>query len=236
MNALVNFRSNVLGNMTATREERDAAREKITSNLRSRLLALEKAARRGIEKSGAARKTEDTQTASADAAVSSELNNDLDRDAFLQLLVMQMQHQDPLEPMDNTDMVAQLAQFSSLEQMNNLNERFETLAGNIDQLNFISAQGMLGKLVEGINENGQLTSGTVESVHLDGSIVVLTVDGQPLPMSGVIGVAQPAETAKRASAGSSTMLKPAGSAAAYPAIRDARKAYRAAQAGKGYGR
>ena len=46
--------------------------------------------------------------------------NELDKDAFLSLLVTQMQYQDPLSPMDNTEYLAQLAQYSSLEQMTNV--------------------------------------------------------------------------------------------------------------------
>ncbi|MFR1951805.1 MAG: flagellar hook assembly protein FlgD [Lachnospiraceae bacterium] len=46
----------------------------------------------------------------------------LDKDAFLQLLVAQMQYQDPLEPTDNTEYISQLATFSQLEEMQNLNQ------------------------------------------------------------------------------------------------------------------
>jgi len=81
-------------------------------------------------------------------------------------------------------MLAQLAQFSSLEQMENLNTSFEAvggqlefLNGNVDQLNFLNAQGMIGRYVEGVNPAGEAVRGTVESVTLQGSIVVLTVDG-----------------------------------------------------------
>lgn len=49
-------------------------------------------------------------------------NSSLDKETFLQLLVAQMQYQDPLEPMDNTEYVSQLATFSELEAMNNLND------------------------------------------------------------------------------------------------------------------
>lgn len=116
------------------------------------------------------------------------VNQDLDRDAFLQLLVLQMQHQNPLEPVENADMLAQLAQFSSLEQMNQLNESFNSLSGNIDQLNFISAVSLLGQRVSGVDMNGQQQSGVVERVHLDGSIVYLTVNGQLMSMAGVMGI------------------------------------------------
>jgi flagellar basal-body rod modification protein FlgD len=99
-----------------------------------------------------------------------------------------MSHQDPLEPVDNTEMLAQLAQFSSLEQMSNLNDSFETLSGNMDQLNFISATSLLGRNITGVDMSGEVRSGTVERVHLDGSIVYLTVDGNLMSMAGVMGI------------------------------------------------
>ena len=80
--------------------------------------------------------------------------------------------------------------------MNNLNDSFivlqsqmQFLNGNVDQLNFLTAQGMIGRYVEGVNTSGDLITGTVESVTLQGSIVVLTVDGEILPMTGVMLVA-----------------------------------------------
>lgn len=57
------------------------------------------------------------------------------KDAFMKLLVTQMKYQDPLNPMDNTAYLSQLAQFTSLEQMQNLNDNFEGF----------SAQSLIGK-------------------------------------------------------------------------------------------
>ncbi len=53
-------------------------------------------------------------------------SGDLDKDAFLRLLVTQLQNQDPLNPMEDREFIAQMAQFSSLEQMQNLNKTLES--------------------------------------------------------------------------------------------------------------
>jgi flagellar basal-body rod modification protein FlgD len=54
------------------------------------------------------------------AASGTSPSQELDKDAFLQLLVTQLSYQNPLEPLENTEFIAQLAQFSSLEQMQNI--------------------------------------------------------------------------------------------------------------------
>lgn len=80
----------------------------------------------------------DTSKASETAKTKTNNNNTLGKEAFLQLLVTQMQYQDPLNPQDDTQFISQLAQFSSLEQMQNLNEAFSNS----------SALGLVGKTVK----------------------------------------------------------------------------------------
>lgn len=124
-------------------------------------------------------------TESATSSVFGGANSELGKDSFLQLLVLQMQNQDPLEPTDNTEMIAQLAQFSSLEQMNNLNAKFAEFSGNLDQLNFLTASGMIGREVSGVDVDGELLQGKVDGVQLIGSVVYLTVGDQQMSMAGV---------------------------------------------------
>ena len=82
----------------------------------------------------------------------------LGKDDFLKLLMTQMTHQDPTEPMDNSQFIAQMAQFSSLEQMYNVSNGFNKMA-QIMQSN--EAAGTLGKIVE-LDVEGEQVSGVVE--------------------------------------------------------------------------
>lgn len=70
--------------------------------------------------------------------------NILQKDDFLKLLITQLKQQDPLDPVDNQAMLSQLAQFSSLEQMSNLNKNFEN-ANSVS--NFMEATRLIGKEV-----------------------------------------------------------------------------------------
>ena len=72
-------------------------------------------------------------------------SNELGKDDFLKLLITQLQNQDPTSPMENTEFISQMAQFSSLEQMTNMSTSFAKMA---DYLNSQEAAGTLGKTVE----------------------------------------------------------------------------------------
>ncbi len=74
-------------------------------------------------------------------------NSELGEDAFLKLLVTQMQQQDPLDPQDNEEFVAQLAQFSSLEQLTNANSALQSLYLAMSSMNNASMTQLLGKQV-----------------------------------------------------------------------------------------
>lgn len=92
----------------------------------------------------------------------------LGKDAFLQLLVTQMQNQNPLEPQDNGEFVAQLAQFSSLESMQNLTTTVDSIAGLYQSSQALQASSLVGRSV--IVNAGSTTVDTTKG--MTGSVVV----------------------------------------------------------------
>jgi flagellar basal-body rod modification protein FlgD len=87
-----------------------------------------------------------SSSASATSAATTA-SSALDKDDFLELLVVQLQNQDPLNPLDDKEFIAQLAQFSSLEQMTNVASGIETLTETVARQESLSAASYIGKNV-----------------------------------------------------------------------------------------
>ena len=85
-------------------------------------------------------------------------SKELGKDDFLKLLITQLSNQDPTSPMEDTQFIAQMAQFSSLEQMTNMNESFAKMTAFV---NSSEAASTLGKTVE-LNVGDTTTTGVVE--------------------------------------------------------------------------
>lgn len=94
----------------------------------------------------------------------------LDRDAFLKLLVEQLKNQDPLKPQDNSQFVAELAQFSNLEQAQGINDRLDLLA--------IQSRGQ---------SNAQVMSMIGRQVTVKGSVVTIAGNGAGTPINFTLG-------------------------------------------------
>ncbi len=114
------------------------------------------------------------------AKATNRANDSLDKDAFLQLLVTQMQYQDPLDPQDNSEYVAQLAQFSSLEQMTNVYKSIEDvskLVSNIDTSVLVGQlSNMIGKDIAWSQETVKLDAEGKAIVDKNGNPVTETTD------------------------------------------------------------
>jgi len=95
-------------------------------------------------------------------------NNIIGKDVFLRLLTTQLQYQDPLAPTGSTEFVAQLAQFTQLEQTANTNETLRSLLESNTSLNNYGAAGLLGKEVQ--VEGGRVTLSEGTSSELSYSL------------------------------------------------------------------
>lgn len=122
------------------------------------------------------------------------------KDEFMKLLVTQLQNQDPFEPMDNAEFVAQLAQFSSLEQAEATNDSILNLAELQEKSVRLSglSQGasLIGKEVSYYHPDlDQIVSGTVEAVNaMDGNgTVTLQIGDSLVPLANVMQVTDPPE-------------------------------------------
>ena len=113
------------------------------------------------------------------------------KDEFLKLLITELQHQDPTNPMQDREFIAQMAQFSSLEQMLNFNKNMSKL---LDNVSFQSSFNLLGLNVNvnttNIDESGNFitSGGMVESVNKKGSEVFIKINGEEYPVSDIVSV------------------------------------------------
>lgn len=97
--------------------------------------------------------------------------NSLGMADFLKVLLTQLTYQDPLKPMDNQEFMAQMAQFTSVEQTQQLNNKIDTLITNQAALQSV---GLIGRTVDVTTTGGSL-SGTVSALSLSGSAPLLTI-------------------------------------------------------------
>jgi len=101
------------------------------------------------------------------SGVSTSKDSALGKDDFLNLLVAQLQNQDPLEPMDSTAFTSQLAEFSSLEQLANVNENLEYLRMYQSSINNAQAVSFIGKNIDALGDSIQLEGGETEEMHFE---------------------------------------------------------------------
>lgn len=121
-----------------------------------------------------------TSSTSTTPATSTAVNAaaSLGKDDFLKLLITQLQYQDPMQPMEDKDFIAQMAQFNSLEAMQNLNT---TMSGQADFAKLTEASTLIGRNVSIKNKDDSVVTGTVEEVRRVDSVVKVMVKTVPAP-------------------------------------------------------
>lgn len=128
-------------------------------------------------------KTSANQAAASQKAASTSTFGGLDKDAFLQLLVAQLRYQNPMEPKDGQEYLAQAAQFATVERLDNV-AKAQTEAVAYQQV--LLATSMVGKQVAGTaTEHEPAIVGRVQAIHFDGGVPQLVVNGKLLPVGAV---------------------------------------------------
>lgn len=127
-----------------------------------------------------------TNTTSGTTDLATVANKTLDKDAFLKLLVTQLQNQDPMSPMEDKDFIAQLAQFSSLEQMQQLNSGFTSLSNSSGSSQAFS---MVDKWIDYADTaTGTTVTGRVDGVSYENGKPKLTVGNATVDLGNVVRV------------------------------------------------
>jgi flagellar basal-body rod modification protein FlgD len=127
-----------------------------------------------------------TATTSTSATAPTNPQASLGKDDFLKLLTTQLQHQDPMNPVDDKDFMGQMAQFSALEQTTNMAEALDKLSSSTQ---FSQGVGLLGRSVDWADDTAKTSgSGSVDGVSLVDGKVVASVDGQSIPVADITGV------------------------------------------------
>ena len=108
-----------------------------------------------------------------------------DKNMFLQLLVAQMRYQDPSNPTDSSQFLAQSAQFTALEKMQDVADQTAMMLSA--QMAF-GASGLIGKQVSWLDADGATQSGVVSSVTFGVNGPQLDVGGTTLPIASVVSV------------------------------------------------
>ena len=111
-------------------------------------------------------------------------NSSLGKDDFMKTSIAQLQNQDPLNPMEDREFIAQMASFSSLEQMMNMTQMFETFIANQTNTQIVQNSQMIGKQITYMDPNETdseaddevAKTGIVKAVSFKGGVLLFELD------------------------------------------------------------
>lgn len=119
--------------------------------------------------------------------------NSLGKDEFLKILITQLENQDPTQPLQDKEFIAQMAQFTSVEQLTNMSGEMKLLRQSIGM-----ASGLIGKSVSwlGVDSEGKSAtkSGVVDSITFKGGNQYANVKGEEVSLDRLTKIENPEHT------------------------------------------
>jgi len=122
---------------------------------------------------------------STTATTTTPSRSQLDKDTFLKLLVAQMRYQDPSKPMDSAQVVAQSAQFTTVEVLQQLQQSQAQL---LSFQSTLLSSGLIGKTVTAIGSDGKEVTGVVGSARVVAGQAYIMIKDDTLPVSSVVKI------------------------------------------------
>ncbi|HWW54044.1 MAG TPA: flagellar hook capping FlgD N-terminal domain-containing protein [Acidimicrobiales bacterium] len=120
-----------------------------------------------------------------------------DPNTFLQLLVAELKNQDPMNPSDPNQYLAQTAQFTMVQKINDLDTQMTSMLASSQQA---AAAALIGRQIVGSTASGTPVSGVVSGLQMSNGAPLLVVGGKTLPMSNVTSVSETSTAATAAPA------------------------------------
>ncbi|MDE6313141.1 MAG: hypothetical protein K2M46_05905 [Lachnospiraceae bacterium] len=117
-------------------------------------------------------KIQETASSGSNISDTKDSGSKLGKDAFLQLLVTQMKYQDPLDPQDNSEYVAQLATFSQLEELQNMSNTLQ-----VSQASSLVGETVIMKTKSNVTGETTYVAGTVDFVSIENGKAYLSING-----------------------------------------------------------
>ncbi|SLJ97730.1 MULTISPECIES: flagellar hook capping FlgD N-terminal domain-containing protein [unclassified Paenibacillus] len=128
----------------------------------------------------------------ANKATTSAATTELGKDQFLKILITQLQNQDPMQPMEDKEFIAQMAQFSSVEQLVNISSQLKTLNQSLG-----TVSGMIGREISWLSsnkeDNGTLRKGIVDSIIVRDGVQYAKVGKDEIKLDEIIQVTNPTQ-------------------------------------------
>lgn len=115
-------------------------------------------------------------------------NSELKAEDFINMMITQLQNQDPMEPAKNEELLAQMSQIGQLQSATAMQE---TMKGLMLQTQIGSAGNLIGKTIEGLDAKNEPVTGVVNSIRVEGDTVHLELDnGKTIPVGRVTKIAE----------------------------------------------